>query len=82
MSDGTVAVPRDLVEDPSAGKRRSLCPVCSGKLHPYKIHVDLGGYQGWVFGSAWVAVCVGGISSHTGDEWKPCGFSVRLEPHQ
>jgi hypothetical protein len=59
-SDGTNAVPLSRINAPDGREQRSLCPAChTGYLHPYVVHVDLGGYQGWRYGSGWVAICSG-----------------------
>lgn len=78
--DGTVAVPDDLVSNRDAGVSRSYCPACPGRLHPYKLSVNLGGFEGMALGFAWVAVCDGADPAlHESEEpLRPCGFSVPL----
>lgn len=81
--DGTMAVSTDLISNYHAGVNRSYCPACrGGRLHPYKLSVNLGGFQGMASGSAWVAVCAGADPAlHESEEpLKPCGFSVPLVP--
>lgn len=84
MSDGTRAVPLDLIED-GFNKRRALCPVCkTGVLHPYKVSVDLGGMSGQQFGVGWVAICVGGKAGerYLESDSEPCGFSLPLTAYR
>jgi hypothetical protein len=81
---GTEAVPLSLLNAPDGREQRSLCPACStGYLHPYKVHVDLGGFGGYRYGSAWVAVCSG---ANMGDlfaqDFPPCGFSLPITPNR
>jgi hypothetical protein len=83
LAQGTEAVPLSLVHNPDVGVRRSLCPACKwGHLHPYRLSVDLGGYQGMSHGTAWVAVCVGSHPARdmVDEPSPPCGFTVRLDP--
>lgn len=83
FAQGTQAVPLSLVHNPDVGVRRSLCPGCTGgRLHPYRLSVDLGGYQGMSHGTAWVAVCVGSDPRYdmVDEPSLPCGFTVRLDP--
>jgi hypothetical protein len=81
----TTAVPASLITGGS--KRRALCPNCvGGRLHPYKLIVDLGGVDGYAYGTAWVAVCEGSsleLAEDMGDvPVERCGFSVPLTPHR
>ena len=84
MSDGTRAVPLELIED-GVNKRRALCPACpTGFLHPYRVSVDLGGMEGQQVGIAWVAICKG---AKAGERYRveaaePCGFTLPLTAYR
>ncbi|MGH9248069.1 MAG: hypothetical protein ACRD0W_00900 [Acidimicrobiales bacterium] len=89
--NGTWAVPLDLAQ---AFGPRPMCPACNhGRLHPYRITVPLGGFDGRDTAVGWVAVCskpqpIG--DGTRGDEFfgeyekdRPtsgCGFSMALTP--
>lgn len=82
-AEGTTAIPTSLIVDQSAGVRRSLCPACvGGRLHPHKVEVNLGGFQGYSSAFGWVAVCVGADPAVDGSEQRiePCGFSLPVTP--
>ncbi len=74
FAEGTRAVPVDR-------QGLSHCPACGGRLVPYRLSVDLGGFRGAHVGKAWVAVCRGTDPARDMvDEALPaCGFSVRLD---
>jgi hypothetical protein len=82
-TEGTTAVPTSLIVNRAMGVRRSLCPACfGGRLHPYKVEVSLGGFQGYRSADGWVVVCVGADPDTDGSEQRieSCGFSLPVEP--
>lgn len=84
MSEGTRAVPLSLIED-GFNMRRSLCPNCNGGLlHPYKVSVELGGFDGQEVGIGWVAICKGAKAGERSRETasEPCGFTLPLTAYR
>lgn len=82
MADGTVAVPTSLLVD-GHGRRRALCPACAGgRLHPYRVELDLGGFDGWDYADGWVAVCAGSRPDlgESDERAEPCGFAMPVTP--
>lgn len=57
------AMPLDLLaarNEAGYGSGQPLCPACiHGRLHPYRVTIGLGGYQGVDYLDGWVAMCVG-----------------------
>lgn len=83
VSDGTTAVPMSLVVAEDGSRRRALCPSCiGGRLHPYKIQIDLGGFEGISHLTGWVAVCAGSRADlgESQVDLPACGFSTPLTP--
>jgi hypothetical protein len=84
VADGTIAVPTSLLVNDSGG-RRALCPGCQGgRLQPFKVQLDLGGFEGYRYADGWVAVCAGSRPDlHESDELAvPCGFAMPITPRR
>lgn len=83
MTDGTTAVPTSLLTQ--GGERRALCPACvGGRLHPYRVELNLGGWQGFDQADGWVAVCDGSQPDlgESDEPAEPCGFAMPITPHR
>lgn len=79
---GTEAVPRDIVR--SDGHERPQCPSCpTGRMHPFRIDIHLGGFHGYRYGIAWVLACRPPDTDEHPDArtgFLTCGFTVPFTP--
>lgn len=83
MTDGTTAIPTTLLTQ--FGDRRALCPACvGGRLHPYKVSINLGGFEGYRHGSGFVAVCAGARPDldECEEPIEACGFAMAITPQR
>lgn len=79
----TTAVPASLMQQ--FGQGRALCPACvGGRLHPFHVVLNLGGFLGYDAAVGWVAVCAGSQpelgENDLREPAQPCGFSMPITP--